>query len=207
MPPSSVNAEKLLGSSAISRHWQLANSERHVAEEGSKSDGSVSFAGQGRSAMRAAPEALAHRHRLCADHFRLNSSGEAFPLAKRQAKRFRNSELVSFDPATSTSVSAASSPNSATSFTRQTSFCIGPPFPKKAILTLENLNTPHDLACSPLQPCAFKTLCLVSAPRQEPEKRVRREPGKVPCVTLHEIVRHHFSLFNGLRLHKTRGFA
>ncbi len=51
------------------------NSKRHVAEEGAKRDGSVSFARQGRSAMRAAPEALAHSRRLCTDHFRLNSSG------------------------------------------------------------------------------------------------------------------------------------
>ncbi len=74
------------------------NSKRHVAEEGSKGDRSVSFARQGRSAMCAAPEALAHRRRLRADDFRLNSSGKAFPFAKRQTKRFRDRELVSGPP-------------------------------------------------------------------------------------------------------------
>jgi hypothetical protein len=43
---------------------ESTNSKRHAAEEGSKGDGSVSPAGQGRSAMCAAPEALAHRRRL-----------------------------------------------------------------------------------------------------------------------------------------------
>lgn len=51
------------------------NSKGRVAKEGSKRDGPVSFAEQGRSAMRAAPEALAHRRRLCADRFPLNSDG------------------------------------------------------------------------------------------------------------------------------------
>jgi hypothetical protein len=51
------------------------SSKRRVAEEGAKRDGSVSFARQGRSAMRAAPETLAHRRRLCANHFALNSGG------------------------------------------------------------------------------------------------------------------------------------
>jgi len=97
--------------------------------------------------MRAAAEALAHRRRLCADHFRLNCSDEAFPLGKRQAKRFRNSELVSFDP--------GHFDVGFRRFVAKVSDKLHPPnqllhslaFPKEAILTLKNLHTPHDFAC------------------------------------------------------------
>ncbi|WP_198008880.1 hypothetical protein [Methylocystis rosea] len=97
----------------------------------------------------AATEALAHRRRLRADDFRLNSSGKAFPFAKRQTKRFRDRELVSFDP--------GHLDLGFRRFVPEVHDKLHPPnqpshrlaFPKEATLTFENLHTPHNLACSP----------------------------------------------------------
>ena len=99
--------------------------------------------------MLALPETLAHDCRLCADHFDLDSSGQALPLVERQTKSFRNSKVISFDP--------GHFDLGLRRFVTEVRDKLQPPnqllhrfaLPKKAIVTLENLNTPHDFACSP----------------------------------------------------------
>ena len=73
------------------------NSKRHVAEEGSKRDGSISLAGQGQLAMRTVFETLAHCRRLRANHFGLDRRGNLLSLDEGQAERFGNSPILSFD--------------------------------------------------------------------------------------------------------------
>jgi hypothetical protein len=98
--------------------------------------------------VRAAARALAHRRRLSADHFRLNSSGDAFPLGERQAKRFRNSKLVSFDPAHLDADFRRSVPKVSDEFNPPNQLLHRLAFPKEPIVTLENLHAPHYFACS-----------------------------------------------------------
>ena len=137
---------------------------RWLLSEGSKRDGSVSFAGQVRSAMRTVTKAFAYRRRLCADHFRLNSSGEAFPLGERKAQRFRNSKLVSFDPGHLDVDFSRSVPKISDEFHPPNQLLHRLDFHKEAIVTLENLHAPHDFACS-LRAPARRRSCVSSAMR------------------------------------------
>jgi hypothetical protein len=78
----------------------------------------------------------------------LNSSGKAFPFAKRQTKRFQDSELVSFDPGHLDLGFRRFVPKVRDKLHPPNQLSHRLAFSKEAILNPEKLHTPHNLACS-----------------------------------------------------------